>query len=435
MGNIVAIVGRPNVGKSTLFNRFTETRQAIVDEYSGVTRDRIYGKCIWNGVHFSVVDTGGYVNRPGDVFESEIRKQVHLAIDEADCIIFVVDVENGITDLDESVAHILRRTTKPVLLAVNKVDNNSRSFEADQFYRFGLGDIFPVSAINGSGTGDLLDAVVDSFPANPEREEGELLPRFAVVGRPNVGKSTLINTLLGEERQIVTKISGTTRDAVEIPFTKFGHNFFLVDTAGIRKKGKVREDLEFYSVMRSIRAIEHSDVCLLLIDAQVGVEAQDLNIFRLIQRNRKGVVIAVNKWDIVTKDHNTLKEYQSRLLTKIAPFQDVPIHFVSALEQQRILKLLDAGMTVFNNRNQRITTARLNEVLLEAIKKYPPPAVKGKFIKIKYVTQLPAPTPVFAFFANHPQYIKEPYKRYLENTLRKKFQLTGVPIGIVFRKK
>lgn len=435
MSNIVAIVGRPNVGKSTLFNRLTETRKAIVDEFSGVTRDRIYGHCFWNGVTFSVIDTGGFVTRPDDVFESEIKKQVLLAIEEADKIIFVVDVESGITDLDESVADLLRRNSKDVYLVVNKVDNTSRHYEADQFYKLGLGEIFRISAINGSGTGELLDAVVDSLQTDNPEESPEQLPRFTIVGRPNVGKSTLINTLLEEERQIVTEVSGTTRDAVDILFNKFNHRFYLVDTAGIRKKSKVREDLEFYSVMRSIRAIEHSDVCFLLLDARLGLESQDMNILRLIQRNQKGLVLAVNKWDLVEKDHQTLKNYTAKIKEKTAPFHDVPIHFISALEQQRILKLLDTGMEVYKNRKQRIPTARLNEVFQEAINKYPPPSVKGKYIKIKYVTQLPTPTPVFAFFANLPQYIKEPYRRYLENVLRKNFNFTGVPVGIVFRKK
>ncbi|NOY35956.1 MAG: ribosome biogenesis GTPase Der [Chlorobi bacterium] len=434
MGNIVAIVGRPNVGKSTLFNRLTETRQAIVDEFSGVTRDRIYGQCFWNGVTFSVIDTGGYVSSPQDIFESEIRKQILIAIEEADKIIFMVDVENGITDLDAAVADLLRRSAKQIFLAVNKVDNAARKYEAGLFYKLGLGNLFTLSAISGSGTGELLDALVDSFSGTEESRQEEL-PRFAIVGRPNVGKSTLINTLLEEERQIVTEVSGTTRDAVDILFNKFNHRFYLVDTAGIRKKTKVKENLEFYSVMRSIRAIEHADVCFLLLDARLGIEGQDINIFRLIQRNQKGLVIAVNKWDLIEKDHHSLSKYAETIREKISPFQDVPIHFVSALEQQRILKLLDAGMRVYENRKQRIPTAKLNTVFQEAVRQYPPPAVKGKYIKIKYVTQLPTPTPVFAFFANLPQYIKEPYKRFLENTLRKNFHFQGVPVNIVFRKK
>jgi GTPase len=434
MENIIAIVGRPNVGKSTLFNRLTESRNAIVDEFSGVTRDRIYGKCLWNGRTFSVIDTGGFVTRPDDLFESEIKKQVLIAIEEADKIIFVVDVENGITDLDEAVARLLRKSPKEVFLVVNKVDNVTRSYEADLFYKLGLTRLFAVSAMNGSGTGELLDAVVASLKDRNETEQ-EVLPRFAIVGRPNVGKSTLINTLLGEDRQIVTEISGTTRDTVDILFNKFNYLFYLIDTAGIRRKNKIKEDLEFYSVMRSIRAIEHADVCFLLLDARLGIEAQDMNIFRLIQRNQKGVVIAVNKWDLIEKDHQTLKKYEQSVREKLSPFQDVPIQFISALEQQRILQILSFGMEVYENRKSRIPTAKLNEVFQEAFRQYPPPAVKGKYIKIKYVTQLPTPTPVFAFFANLPQYVKEPYKRYLENTLRKNFNFRGVPVGIVFRKK
>ncbi len=434
MGNIVAIVGRPNVGKSTLFNRLTESRQAIVDEYSGVTRDRIYGQCTWNGITFSVVDTGGYVTRPEDVFEDEIRKQVHLAIEEADVILFVTDVEAGITDLDEAVARILRKTDKKVLAVVNKVDNNERLYDANEFFKLGLGDIFPISSINGSGTGDLLDRVTENLE-KPSEEEEEEIPTFSVVGRPNAGKSTLINTLLGEERQIVTPVSGTTRDMVPIRFNKFGYDFRLIDTAGIRKKTKVSEDLEFYSVMRAIRAIERSDVAFLLIDATRGMEAQDVNIFRLIQKNKKGIVLVVNKWDLVEKDHQTMKVYTETIREKIMPFQDLPIVFVSAKEQQRVLKMLDTGLEVYRNRQKKIPTSRLNEVMLQAIEEYPPPSVKGKYVKIKYVTQLPVKTPVFAFFCNLPQYVKDPYRRYLENRLRENFNFHGVPIDIFFRKK
>ncbi len=434
MGNIVAIVGRPNVGKSTLFNRLTESKQAIVDEFSGVTRDRIYGHCTWNGITFSVVDTGGYVTRPEDVFEDEIRKQVHLAIDEADVILFVTDVESGITELDEAVAEILRRTDKKVLLVVNKVDNNERLYDANEFYRLGLGDIFPISSINGSGTGDLLDQITGNLD-KPSEEEEEEIPSFSVVGRPNAGKSTLINTLLGEERQIVTPVSGTTRDMVPIHYNKFGYDFRLIDTAGIRKKTKVSEDLEFYSVMRAIRAIERSDVSFLVVDATRGMEGQDVNIFRLIQKNKKGIVLVVNKWDLVEKDHHTMERYKEEIREKIMPFQDLPIVFISAKEQQRVLKMLDIGLEVYKNRQKRIPTSRLNEVMLQAVEEFPPPSVKGKYVKIKYVTQLPMKTPAFAFFCNLPQYVKDPYKRYLENRLRENFNFHGVPIDIFFRKK
>ncbi len=434
MGNIVAIVGRPNVGKSTLFNRLTESRQAIVDEYSGVTRDRLYGHCTWNGITFSIIDTGGYVPKPEDVIENETRKQVHLAIEEADVILFVTDVEIGITDLDEAVARILRKSDKKIFLVVNKVDNTERSYEADIFYKLGLGEIYSVSSINGSGTGDLLDQVVTSLEKSSE-EPADELPRFSIVGRPNVGKSTLINTLLGEDRQIVTPVSGTTRDTVYIRFTKFNHDFFLIDTAGIRKKTKVSEDLEFYSVLRAIRAIEHSDVCYLLIDATRGIERQDINIFRLIQKNHKGVVLVINKWDLVTKDNHTMAEYKTRVTQKIMPFQDVPIIFISAKEQQRVLKMLDTGLDVYQNKQRRIPTSKLNEIMLSVIEAFPPPAVKGKYVKIKYITQLPSKTPSFAFFCNLPQYVKEPYKRYLENQLRKQYNFHGVPIEIYIRKK
>ena len=434
MGNIVAIVGRPNVGKSTLFNRLTESRQAIVDEYSGVTRDRLYGHCTWNGVIFSVIDTGGYVTKPDDIFEDEIRKQVFLAIEEADVILFITDVESGITDLDEAVARILLKNNKKVFLVVNKVDNTERSYEADIFYKLGFKEIFPISSINGSGTGDLLDQVVRSFDKPTDILE-EDIPRFSVVGRTNVGKSTLVNTLLGEERQIVSPISGTTRDTIPIHFTKFSYNFYLVDTAGIRKKTKVFEDLEFYSVMRAIRAIEYSDVNFLMIDATRGMESQDVNIFRLIQKNHKGVVLVVNKWDLISKETKTMEEFKSTILEKIMPFQDVPVIFISAIEQQRVLKMLDTGMDVYHNKKRRIPTSRLNETMLPAIETSPPPSIKGKFIKIKYVTQLPTHTPTFAFFCNLPQYVKEPYKRYLENQLRKNFNFHGVPIRIFLRKK
>ena len=434
MGNIVAIVGRPNVGKSTLFNRLTESKEAIVDEISGVTRDRHYGKSEWNGREFSVIDTGGYVTNSEDVFEEEIRKQVLLALDEASVILFVVDVESGITDLDEAVAGMLRRIDKPVLLAVNKVDTNMRSYEANVFYKLGLGEIYTISSINGSGTGDLLDVLVENF-AKEEVTEEEEVPRFSVVGRPNVGKSTLINTLIGEERNIVTPIAGTTRDSILTRYSKFNHDFFLIDTAGLRKKGKVSEDLEFYSVLRSIRAIETADVCLLMIDAARGIEGQDVNILHLIIRNRKGVVLLVNKWDLVEKETNTMKEFEKIIREKCAPFQDFPIIFISAINKQRVFRVLETAMEVFHNRMQKIQTSVLNKYMLEAIEAHPPPAHKGKYIRIKYVSQLPTHAPTFAFYANLPQYIRDPYKRYLENRMRQKFKLTGVPIQIFFRKK
>ena len=419
MSNIVAIVGRPNVGKSTLFNRLVESRQAIVNEMAGVTRDRNYGKSQWNGVEFSVIDTGGYVINSDDVFEEEIRKQVHLAIEEADVILFAVDVENGITDLDQAVANILRRVTKPVFLAVNKVDNNQRIMDAQEFYGLGLGDnLFCISGMNGSGTGDLLDAVVASFPKKEKEIIEEGIPHFAVVGRPNVGKSSFINALIGIERNIVTDIAGTTRDSINTRYNKYGHDFYLVDTAGLRKKAKVKEDVEFYSVLRSVRTIENADVCLLLIDATRGVEAQDVNIFNLILRNKKGVVILVNKWDLVEKDNHSVNQFTEMIHERIAPFVDVPIIFMSTLTKQRIFKALETAVEVFQNRQQKVKTSELNQVLLEAIEKYPPPAHKGKYIKIKYVTQLPSPTPSFALFANLPQYVKEPYRRYIENQIR-----------------
>jgi GTP-binding protein len=435
MSNIIAIVGRPNVGKSTLFNRMVESRAAIVDNVSGVTRDRNYGKGQWNGFNFSIIDTGGYVIASEDVFEDEIRKQVFLAIEEADVIIFVVDVQSGITDLDDAVAQLLRKEQKPVFLAVNKVDNSQRIADTYEFYNLGLGDIYNISSINGSGTGDLLDKVVLSFPDEPVAVEEDDIPHFAIVGRPNVGKSSLINALTDEERHIVTDIAGTTRDSIHTRYNKFGYDFILTDTAGLRKKVKVHEDLEFYSVMRSVRSIESSDVCLMLIDATRGIEAQDVSIFSLILKNKKGLVILVNKWDLIEKDHKSTKEFSDAIKERIAPFVDVPIIFTSALTKQRILKAFEAGMRVYNNRKSKIKTSLLNEHMLEAIDQYPPPSIKGKYIKIKYVTQLPTPTPTFAFYANLPQYIKDPYKRYLENKLREFFDLEGVPIAIVFRKK
>ncbi len=434
MGNIVAIVGRPNVGKSTFFNRMTETRQAIVDEISGVTRDRHYGKVFWNGRNFSVIDTGGYITNSDDIFEEEIRKQVVLAIEEADVIVFLVDVTSGITDLDLSVAEMLRKTKKPVLLAANKVDNHARNMEAPVFYGLGLGEVYTISSINGSGTGELLDKLVENFDRGDEEEESEL-PRIAVVGRPNVGKSSLINSLIGEERNIVTEISGTTRDSIHTRYSKYNHDFILVDTAGIRKKAKVKEDLEFYSVMRSIRAIESADVCMLLIDATIGIEGQDVNIFHLIEKSKKGVVVLVNKWDLVEKETGSVKEFEAAIRKKLEPFTDIPIVFVSALTKQRVHKALEEVIKVFENRKRKVPTSKLNEVMQEAIAANHPPAIKGKYIRIKYVTQLPSPTPAFAFYCNLPQYIRDPYKRYLENKIRQNFVFTGVPVQIYMRKK
>ncbi len=435
MSNIVAIVGRPNVGKSTFFNRLISRRQAIIDEEAGVTRDRHYGKSDWNGVEFSVIDTGGYVRNSDDIFEDEIRKQVVLAIEEADVVVFITDVMNGITDLDDGVAELLRKSNKPVVVGVNKVDNHERGYMAAEFYGLGLGEIYPFSAINGSGTGDLCDAIVEKLDADAKPETDDNLPKLAVVGRPNAGKSSLINALLDEERNIVTNIAGTTRDSIHTHYNKFGHEFNIIDTAGLRKKGKVNEDLEFYSVMRAIRSIEESDVCLLLIDAERGVEAQDLNIFGLIQKNRKGVVVLVNKWDLIEKNTHSVKEFTEQIKQKLAPYNDVPILFVSALTKQRIFKAIETAMEVYELRKQRIPTSRLNELMLEAIDEFPPPSVKGKYIRIKYVTQLPTQTPQFVFYANLPQYVRDPYKRFLENKLRENYNFCGVPIQIYIRKK
>lgn len=431
---IVAIVGRPNVGKSTLFNRLTETKQAIVDEISGVTRDRLYGIADWAGKEFSVIDTGGYILNSDDIFEEEIRKQVDIAMEEANLILFVVDVTSGITDMDDTVAQILRKSNKNILLVVNKVDNNKRILEANEFYKFGLGDPISISSINGSGTGELLDKVVSHI--EKEDIEGELdIPKYTVVGRPNVGKSSLINALIDEERNIVTPISGTTRDSIYTRYNKFNQDFYLVDTAGIRKKGKVTENLEFYSVLRSIRSIEKADVCLLLIDATQGMEAQDLNIIRLIQKNNKGLVILVNKWDLIEKETNTSKDYTQKVKEKMSPFVDVPIIFTSVLTKQRIHKVLEEAKQVYENRKKKITTSKLNEVMQAVIEAYPPPSIKSKFVKIKYITQLNTFYPSFAFFCNLPQYVKDPYKRYLENKLRENFDFTGSPIQIYMRKK
>lgn len=436
MNNIVAIVGRPNVGKSTFFNRLIQRREAIVDSVSGVTRDRNYGKSEWNGKEFSVIDTGGYIKGSEDVFEAEIRRQVELAIDEADVIIFVVDVEEGITPMDDEVAKLLRKVTKPVLLAVNKVDNSMREKDAIEFYNLGLGDYYTIAGMNGSGTGELLDALTDLLPeAQAPDEDAEALPRFAVVGRPNAGKSSFINALIGEDRYIVTDIAGTTRDAIDTKYNRFGFEFNLVDTAGIRRKAKVKEDLEFYSVMRSVRAIEHSDICILVIDATRGFEGQDQSIFWLAEKNRKGVVILVNKWDLVEKDTMTTRDYERKIREELQPFDDVPILFVSALTKQRLLKALETSVEVFENRKQRIATSKLNEIMLPIIENNPPPALKGKYVKIKFCMQLPTPTPQFVFFCNLPQYVKDPYKRFLENKMREIFNFSGVPIDIYFRQK
>jgi GTP-binding protein len=434
MSRIVAIVGRPNVGKSTLFNRFTDSRDAIVDEISGVTRDRNYGLSTWNGITFWVIDTGGYVKNSEDIFEEEINKQVLFAIDEADIILFMVDVTCGVHDLDASVADLLRKTGKKVILIVNKVDNNERLFDAAEFYKLGLGDYFALSSINGSGTGELLDYVVKNLPEQPVEIVPEI-PRVAIVGRPNVGKSSLVNSLLGEDRNIVTPLPGTTRDSIYTRYNKFNHDFMLVDTAGLRKKSKVSEDIEFYSVMRAIRTIENSDICLLLIDATRGIEAQDLNIISLIHKNNKGMIILVNKWDLIKKENNTALFFEKEIKSKTAPFTDYPVLFISATNKQRIHRILETVDMVNENRRRKISTSELNETLLEIIRDNPPPALKGKYIKIKYVTQLPVYTPSFAFFCNLPQYVKEPYKRYLENRMREKFDFSGVPVRIFFRKK
>ena len=437
MGNLVAIVGRPNVGKSTLFNRLTKSRQAIVNEQAGTTRDRQYGKSEWLGKEFSVVDTGGWVVNSDDVFEEEIRKQVMLAIDEADVILFVVDVMNGVTDLDMEVAEILRRSKTPVLLVANKTDNNDLQYNAAEFYSLGLGDPYCVSALSGSGTGDLLDLVLSKFKKETPEILDDDIPRFAVVGRPNAGKSSIINAFIGEDRNIVTEIAGTTRDSIYTRYNKFGFDFYLVDTAGIRKKNKVSEDLEYYSVIRSIRSIENSDACILMLDATRGIEGQDLNIFSLVQRNQKGLVVVVNKWDLIEdKTAKVMKGYEDAIRNRLAPFTDFPIVFTSALTKQRILKVLELAKEVYQARTTRIPTARLNEELLPLIEAYPPPSNKGKYIKIKYITQLPnTQVPSFVFFANLPQYVKEPYRRFLENKIRERWKLSGTPINIFIRQK
>ncbi len=437
MGNLVAIVGRPNVGKSTLFNRFTQTRHAIVADEAGTTRDRQYGKCEWTGREFSIVDTGGWVVNSDDIFEEEIRKQVLIAVEEADVVLFLVDVQNGVTDLDMQVASILRRSKTPVILVSNKTDNYDLQYNSAEFYSLGLGDPFCVSALTGSGTGDLLDMVIEKLPAPTPDEEVDEIPRFAVVGRPNVGKSSIVNAFIGEDRNIVTNIAGTTRDSIYTRYTKFGFDFYLVDTAGIRKKGKVNEDLEFYSVMRSIRAIENADVCILMLDATRGIESQDLNIYSLVQRNQKGLVVVINKWDLVEdKSTKAMKYFEDTIRERFAPFTDFPIIFASALTKQRIFKVLEMAKETYLNRTTKVSTAKLNEEMLPIIEATPPPSNKGKYIKIKYCMQLPGTrVPSFVFFANLPQYVKEPYKRFLENKIRERWNFTGTPINIYIRQK
>ncbi len=433
MGNIVAIVGRPNVGKSTLFNRLIGERQSIVDDISGVTRDRQYGTSFWNGKTFTVVDTGGFIQHSEDVFDSAIRSQVKIAIEEASVLIFMVDTTTGITDLDEELASLLRKSNKEVILAVNKADNHQRLMDANEFWSLGFEDTYFLSSLTGSGTGELLDVVTERI--DEEEEIAEDIPKFCIVGQPNVGKSSLTNALLGEVRNIVTDVAGTTRDSIHTKYTKFDKEFYLIDTAGIRKKSRVHENLEFYSVMRAIKAIEESDVCMLMIDATVGVEAQDLSIFRLAQRRNKGIVILVNKWDLVEKETNTARDFEKVIKERFAPFRDLPVVFISALEKQRIFKAIEVALQVYENRTRKIKTAQLNEIMLEAIERYPPPAYRGKMIKIKYITQLPTYYPAFAFFCNHPKHVKASYKNFLENQLRKHFDFSGVPIGIFFRKK
>ena len=433
--SLVAIVGRPNVGKSTLFNRLVGQRQAIVDATAGTTRDRHYGKTDWNGKEFSVIDTGGYAVNSDDLFEEDIRRQVMLAIDEADLILFMVEVGTGITDLDMMMANVLRRSGKPVIVVCNKVDNYDLIYLSHEFHSLGLGAPYCISSMSGSGTGDLMDAILAALPEDTQAEQQDDLPRITIVGRPNVGKSSMTNALLGEERNIVTDIAGTTRDSIHTRYNKYGMDFYLVDTAGMRKKGREMEDLEFYSVMRSIRAIENSDVCILMLDAQQGLESQDLNIHNLIVRNHKGCVIVVNKWDLVEKESNTMKEWRAFLAKKLAPFNDIPIVFASALNKQRILEVLQQAIRVYNSRRRRIPTSELNDYILPIIEAYPPASTKGKYIRIKYATQLPTPTPQFAFFVNLPQYIKEPYRRYLENKIREHWDFSGVPMQIYFRQK
>ena len=434
MSTIVAIVGRPNVGKSTFFNRMIQKREAIVDAISGVTRDRHYGKTDWNGIEFTLIDTGGYVEGSDDIFQKEIDRQVNLALEEADAILFMVDVEAGVTGMDETVAQLLRRTAKPIFVVVNKADNGKRVEDASEFYSLGFEWLYPISSINGSGSGELLDALVEQLPAQGEPED-DGLPRFAVVGRPNAGKSSIINALVGEERYIVTDVAGTTRDSIDTRYNRYGFDFFLVDTAGIRRKAKVKEDIEFYSVMRSIRAIENSDVCLLVVDATRGFDGQVQNIFWLAHRNQKGIVILVNKWDLIEKQTGSTKQIEANIRKQLEPFTDVPIVFVSATTKQRIFKALETAVAVYENRSRKVVTRKFNDVMLPIIEKTPPPSLKGKYVKIKFCTQLPTPFPSFAFFCNLPQYVKDPYRRFIENQLREQYNFTGVPIKIFFRKK
>ncbi len=433
MSNIVAIVGRPNVGKSTLYNRLTESRKAIVDDFSGVTRDRHYGVAEWTHHSFTVIDTGGYVANSADVFEAAIREQVVIAIEEATVILFMVDVTTGITDLDDEIATLLRRSKKPVHVVVNKVDNNAQQSDATVFYSLGLGEIYNISSMTGSGTGELLDEVVKSF--DEEVVEENSLPKFAIVGRPNVGKSSIINALIGKERNIVTPIAGTTRDSIHIHYNQYGHDFMLVDTAGLRKKTKVKENIEFYSVMRTIKALEEADVVILMIDAIEGIESQDINIFHLAEKNKKGIVIVVNKWDLIEKNNKTIKVFEEQIRDKIAPFTDVPIVFTSVTEKQRVLKVIETAQQVYENRKRKIPTSKLNDLMLPIIENYPPPSIKGKYVKIKYATQIAGTSPMFAFFCNLPQYVKEPYYRFIENKMRENFDLSGAPVQIWFRQK
>lgn len=434
MANIVAIIGRPNVGKSTLFNRITETRQAIVDETAGVTRDRHYGKAEWGGVEFSLIDTGGYIHGSDDIFESEIQKQVEIAINECGLLLFVVDVNEGITPFDKEVANLVRKSKKPVILVANKADTFERTAYASEFYQFGLGEVYPISAVNGSGTGELLDAIVKELPKGEGALNDVDIPRISIIGRPNVGKSSFVNALMEEDRNIVTPIAGTTRDSIHTRFQKFGYDFWLVDTAGMRRKARVHEDLEFYSVMRTINAIENSDVCVLMLDAENGVESQDLSILSLVEQNRKGLVIVVNKWDLIEKDHKTSKEFEDAIRERIAPFRDIPILFTSVTEKQRLLKVIEVAMKVYSNKQQSIPTSKLNEFFLPLLEAYSPPPIKGKFVKVKYVSQVKGEN-IFLFYCNLPQYINESYKRFLENKLRENWDFSGVPVVISFRKK
>jgi GTP-binding protein len=433
MSNIVAIVGRPNVGKSTLYNRLTETRKAIVDDFSGVTRDRHYGTAEWLNHQFTLIDTGGYVANSHDVFEAAIREQVIIAIEEASVILFLVDVTTGITDLDDEIATLLRRSKKPVFVVVNKLDNNAQLSDATVFYSLGLGEIYSISSMTGSGTGELLDEVVKHF--EDEVIEENTRPKFAIVGRPNVGKSSIINSLIGKDRNIVTPIAGTTRDSIHIHYNQYGHDFMLIDTAGMRKKTKVKENIEFYSVMRTIKALEEADVIILMIDAVEGIESQDINIFHLAEKNKKGIMVVVNKWDLIEKNNKTIKVFEDMIKQKTAPFTDVPIVFTSVTEKQRVLKVLDVAQQVYNNRARKISTSKLNEVMLPIIEHYPPPSLKGKYVKIKYITQIAGTSPMFAFFCNLPQYVKEPYYRFIENKLRENFDFSGAPIQVWFRQK